>query len=413
MVRCKYTKYEQYIISIFMSCTCMKSISRQSNPIVALDMPCINHSLSVYHLHLVLLIIYIDRKESVSETISSSSLVSTNSNGKSSSHLSTIQRTVLDATNDEPSGTSRTIMMQIADATHDISSFQEIFEIIVRRLTEPSPKHHRRIYKALLLLEYLLLNGSERVVAFGQGNLGLLEELSLSFHHVDADGRDQGQNIRIRANEIFKLLTDGQHLVEQRVLARENRDKYIGISSDSLTNRAFNQGNGINGSRGNGEREGGRSNGERQGMRSNDLHGSNGNNNSFHNDHNTSHEQRKERHSQWSERTSLGQTNAHQRRQSHSIATGSSSSLDNRMSKQSVNSLSCPVANLIDLDDFESEQSSVQSNTSIMNSAQRTRTAVHDVPHSRPSVVHSASHSRPLQDISMDDFGDFVSAPKS
>ena len=83
------------------------------------------------------------------------------------------------------------------------------------------------------------------------------------------------------------------------------------------------------------------------------------------------------------------------------------------MSKQSVNSPSCPVANLIDLDDFESEQSSVQSNTSIMNSAQRTRTAVHDVPHSRPSVVHSASHSRPLQDISMDDFGDFVSAPKS
>ena len=51
----------------------------------------------------------------------------------------------------------------------------------------------RQIYKALTLLEYLVKNGSERVVDDARAHISTIKMLR-SFHYIDDKGKDQGIN---------------------------------------------------------------------------------------------------------------------------------------------------------------------------------------------------------------------------
>ena len=51
----------------------------------------------------------------------------------------------------------------------------------------------RQIYKALTLLEYLVKNGSERVVDDARAHISTIKMLR-SFHYIDEKGKDQGIN---------------------------------------------------------------------------------------------------------------------------------------------------------------------------------------------------------------------------
>jgi len=64
-----------------------------------------------------------------------------------------------------------------------------------RMLKEKDGKYWRRIYKSLLLLAYLLRNGSTRVVDSARDRVYDIRQLE-NFVFLDAKGKDQGINGR-------------------------------------------------------------------------------------------------------------------------------------------------------------------------------------------------------------------------
>uniref|UniRef100_UPI00358FF473 clathrin interactor 1-like isoform X1 n=2 Tax=Myxine glutinosa TaxID=7769 RepID=UPI00358FF473 len=139
---------------------------------------------------------------------------------------------VREATNDDPWGPSGQIMGEIARATFTYEQFPDVMNMMWTRMLRESKGNWRRAYKSLLLLAYLLRNGSERVVTSAREHLYDLRSLE-DFHCVDEHGRDQGGNVRQKVREVIDLVQDDDKVREERKRARKTRDKYIGVSSDT------------------------------------------------------------------------------------------------------------------------------------------------------------------------------------
>ncbi|RJE19291.1 hypothetical protein PHISCL_08379, partial [Aspergillus sclerotialis] len=135
---------------------------------------------------------------------------------------------VREATNNEPWGASTTLMQEIANGTHSYQLLNEIMPLIYKRFTDKSAEEWRQIYKALQLLEFLVKNGSERVVDDARSHMSLLRMLR-QFHFIDQNGKDQGINVRNRSSELVKLLGDVDMIRTERKKARANRNKFSGF----------------------------------------------------------------------------------------------------------------------------------------------------------------------------------------
>lgn len=135
---------------------------------------------------------------------------------------------VREATNNEPWGASSTLMQEIANATFNYQLLNEIMPMIYKRFTEKAAEEWRQIYKALQLLEFLIKNGSERVIDDARSHVSLLKMLR-QFHFIDQNGKDQGINVRNRAKELAELLGDVDRIRAERKKARANRNKFGGV----------------------------------------------------------------------------------------------------------------------------------------------------------------------------------------
>ncbi|KAI9672351.1 MAG: Epsin-3, clathrin recruitment and traffic between the Golgi and endosome [Caeruleum heppii] len=153
---------------------------------------------------------------------------------------------VREATNNDPWGTGTTVMQEIANGTYNYSLLNEIMPMIYKRFTEKSAEEWRQIYKvrlssqkrqvivtdvdnkALQLLEFLVKNGSERVIDDARSHLSLLKMLR-QFHYIDEKGKDQGINVRNRSKELAELLSDVDRIRAERKKARATRGKYQGV----------------------------------------------------------------------------------------------------------------------------------------------------------------------------------------
>ena len=71
-------------------------------------------------------------------------------------------------------------------------AYAEIMSMLWRRLNDHG-KNWRHVYKSLVVLEYLVKNGSERVVRQCVDNLFSIQTLK-DFQFLDKDGKDQGSN---------------------------------------------------------------------------------------------------------------------------------------------------------------------------------------------------------------------------
>ncbi|KDQ08315.1 hypothetical protein BOTBODRAFT_179949 [Botryobasidium botryosum FD-172 SS1] len=147
-------------------------------------------------------------------------------------NVSETEAKVQEATNDEPWGASSTLMQDIAQGTFNFQQFNETMPAIYSRFMEKEARQWRQIYKALQLLEYLIKNGSERVVDDARSHLSTIKMLR-NFHYVDEKGKDQGINVRNRAREIAELLSDLDRVRQERRKAKQNRSKYIGTGNDA------------------------------------------------------------------------------------------------------------------------------------------------------------------------------------
>ena len=90
--------------------------------------------------------------------------------------------------------------------------------------------------QSLLLLNYLVRNGSERVVTSSREHIYDLRSLE-NYSYIDEFGKDQGINIRHKVRELIDFIQDDDKLREERKKAKKNKDKYIGMSSEAMGGR--------------------------------------------------------------------------------------------------------------------------------------------------------------------------------
>ncbi|XP_063044826.1 clathrin interactor 1-like isoform X2 [Engraulis encrasicolus] len=143
-----------------------------------------------------------------------------------------IESKVREATNDDPWGPSGQLMGEIARSTFMYEQFPEVMNMLWTRMLKDNRKNWRRVYKSLLLLAYLIRNGSERVVTSAREHLYDLRSIE-SYHCTDENGKDQGINVRQKVKELIELVQDDDRLREERKKAKKNKDKYIGVSSEN------------------------------------------------------------------------------------------------------------------------------------------------------------------------------------
>ncbi|KAL9604276.1 MAG: hypothetical protein Q9219_000674 [cf. Caloplaca sp. 3 TL-2023] len=106
--------------------------------------------------------------------------------------------------------------------------------MIYKRFTEKSAEEWRQIYKGLQLLEFLIKNGSERVIDDARSHMSLLKMLR-QFHFIDQNGKDQGVNVRNRSKELTELLSDVDRIRAERKKARANRNKFGGVEGGAMS----------------------------------------------------------------------------------------------------------------------------------------------------------------------------------
>ncbi|KAM3177137.1 hypothetical protein ACTXT7_005101 [Hymenolepis weldensis] len=139
------------------------------------------------------------------------------------------ERKVREATSNDPWGPSSTLMSEIADRTYNVIAFTETMQMIWRRLNDKS-KNWRHVYKALILLDYIIKTGSDKVAVQCRENIHAIETLMegllvflRDFYYVE-DGKDVGNSVREKARSLNALLRDEERLQEERakaLLARE------------------------------------------------------------------------------------------------------------------------------------------------------------------------------------------------
>ena len=99
-------------------------------------------------------------------------------------------------------------MQDIASCTFTYEAFPEVMGMLWKRMLHDERTNWRRIYKSLLLLDYLVKNGSERVVTSAREHVYDLRSLE-NYTHVDQNGKDQGINIRHKVTDMLEFIQDG------------------------------------------------------------------------------------------------------------------------------------------------------------------------------------------------------------
>ncbi|KRZ34325.1 Epsin-2, partial [Trichinella pseudospiralis] len=148
-------------------------------------------------------------------------------------NYSDAQVKVREATSNDPWGPSSSLMSEIADMTFNAMAFSEIMQMIWKRLNDHG-KNWRHVYKSLVLLDYLIKLGSEKVAQQCRENIYAIQTLK-DFQYVE-DNKDQGINVREKAKQLVSLLKDEERLKNERTRAQIARKRFtqngMGISCD-------------------------------------------------------------------------------------------------------------------------------------------------------------------------------------
>lgn len=148
-------------------------------------------------------------------------------------NYSDAQKKVREATSNDPWGPSSTLMAEIADLTYNVVAYTEIMQMIWKRLNDHG-RNWRHVYKALVLLEYLIKTGSEKVAQQCKENIFAIQTLK-DFQYFE-EGKDQGQNVREKAKQLVNLLKDDERLRNERARALKAKERFAqtvsGFGSD-------------------------------------------------------------------------------------------------------------------------------------------------------------------------------------
>lgn len=143
-------------------------------------------------------------------------------------NYSDAQVKVREATSNDPWGPSSTLMAEIADLTYNVMAFTEIMQMIWKRLNDHG-KNWRHVYKALVLMEYLIKTGSEKVAMQCKENIFAIHTLK-DFQYME-EWKDQGLNVREKAKQLVNLLKDDERLKNERARALKAKQRFAQSAS--------------------------------------------------------------------------------------------------------------------------------------------------------------------------------------
>lgn len=135
-------------------------------------------------------------------------------------NLSDMESKVREATNNNPWGTPTSLMAQIAAGTFNIHERKEIMGIIMNRLLEKSGTQWRQAQKTVILVEYLLENGSIEFVQDMKSHITLIRKMKY-FYYTNEEGEDLGIKVRTAGTRVEKLLQDENMLGQNRLKAEQ------------------------------------------------------------------------------------------------------------------------------------------------------------------------------------------------
>ena len=138
-------------------------------------------------------------------------------------NYSDAQVKVREATSNDPWGPSSTLMSEIADLTYNVVAFSEIMQMVWKRLNDHG-KNWRHVYKALVLLEYLIKTGSEKVAQQCRENIFAIQTLK-DFQYIE-ENKDQGMNVREKSKLLVALLKDDEKLKNERTRALKAKERF-------------------------------------------------------------------------------------------------------------------------------------------------------------------------------------------
>lgn len=142
-----------------------------------------------------------------------------------------VEARVREATNDEPWGPSGSLLQELANDTFMYETYSEVTGMLWKRIFHEGRNNWRRIYKGLLVVSYLLRNGSERFVTSTREHINDLRALQ-NFQFHDEHGKDQGINVRNKAKDLVGFVKDNERLREERKKCKKNKHKYVGMSHE-------------------------------------------------------------------------------------------------------------------------------------------------------------------------------------
>ncbi|XP_025873216.1 ENTH domain-containing protein 1 isoform X1 [Vulpes vulpes] len=128
---------------------------------------------------------------------------------------------VREATSNDPWGPSSSLMLDISGLTFNTISLSEIMNMLWQRLNDHG-KNWRHVYKSLTLMDYLIKNGSKKVIQHCREGFCNIQTLK-DFQHIDEAGKDQGYYIREKSKQVITLLMDEQLLHREREVACRTR----------------------------------------------------------------------------------------------------------------------------------------------------------------------------------------------
>ncbi|MCD7447175.1 hypothetical protein HAX54_025521 [Datura stramonium] len=148
-----------------------------------------------------------------------------------------VEQKVLDATSNEPWGPHGSLLADIAQASRNYHDYQMIMAVIWKRVSDTG-KNWRHVYKALTVLDYLVANGSERVIDEIREHAYQISMLS-DFQYIDSTGKDQGSNVRKKSQSLVMLVNDKDRIQEVRQKAATNRDKFHNTSMGDMHRHVY------------------------------------------------------------------------------------------------------------------------------------------------------------------------------
>jgi len=154
-------------------------------------------------------------------------------------NYSQAQVMVREATSNDPWGPAATLMSEIADMTYNVVAFSEIMQMIWKRLNDHG-KNWRHVYKALVLLEYLIKTGSEKVAQQCKENIFAIQTLK-DFQYIE-ENKDQGLNVREKSKALVALLKDDEKLRAERTRALKAKERFaqaMSYTSDGHTSETI------------------------------------------------------------------------------------------------------------------------------------------------------------------------------